>query len=64
LRKFTSRALRDFGVGKTSIEEKISFEIQIVIDTLQSADGQPVSISDLIRKLVANVNYEIIFGKR
>jgi uncharacterized protein YjiS (DUF1127 family) len=64
LRKFTQRALHDFGVGRRSIEEQIHFEIQVVTDVFEAADGQPASISNLMRNLVANVNYEIIFGRR
>ncbi|XP_060557141.1 cytochrome P450 2U1-like [Ruditapes philippinarum] len=64
LRKFTQRALHDFGVGRRSLEEKINFEIQVVTGVLEAANGQPVSISNLMRNVAANVNYEIIFGKR
>jgi hypothetical protein len=63
LRKFTQRALHDFGVGRRSLEEKINFEIQVVTDVLEAANGKPVSISNLMRNVAANVNYEIIFGK-
>ncbi|XP_045197862.2 cytochrome P450 2B4-like [Mercenaria mercenaria] len=64
LRRFTYRTLRDFGVGKTSTEEKINAEIAVVSEFLKTSKGQPVSVSALMQKLVANVIYGIIFGRR
>lgn len=64
MRRFALHSLRNFGVGKTTIEEKIKAEILVVSDLLRSSPGQPIAVSSLIQKLVANVVYGIIFGKR
>jgi hypothetical protein len=64
LRRFTLQALRDFGVGKASIEEKIAVEIETATEYLEDRNGKPTSMNDLMQKVVANVIFEIIFCKR
>ncbi|XP_060581270.1 cytochrome P450 2B4-like [Ruditapes philippinarum] len=63
-RRFSLQALRDFGVGKTSIEERIIIETEAVTSKLTSINGKPTAIDGLMQKLVGNVIYSIIFGKR
>ena len=64
LRRFTLQSLRDFGVGKTSIEEKIFIELEAVNKALQDTNGEPVCTSEYTQKLVGNVLFGIVFGKR
>lgn len=64
LRRFTLQALRDFGVGKTSLEQKISTEVESLTACLQKIDGKPLRVARPLQKLVANVIFGILFGKR
>lgn len=63
-RRFTLQALRDFGVGKSSLEDKITGEINAVGSKFDSLKGEPTSVNDLMQKVVANVMFNIVFGKR
>lgn len=63
-RKFTLKALRDFGVGKTSLEEKVFREIHAATDFLKATDGQPLDPRLLTSMIIANVIYDIVFNKR
>ena len=64
MRRFTLQTLRDFGVGKSSIEDKIMVEINAAADVLQSKKNQPLTIAPLLQNIVGNVIYGIIFGQR
>ena len=64
LRRFTLQTLRDFGVGKSSLEEKIMAEIDAVSDVLETMKGAPIEIASVLRKAIGNVIYGIVFGKR
>lgn len=64
LRRFTLQTLREFGVGKTSIEEKVLCEIEAVVDVFKKTNGEPLDISPILQKMVGNVIYGVIFGKR
>ena len=64
MRRFTLQTLRDFGVGKSSIEDKIMVEINAAADVLQSKKNQPLIIAPLLQNIVGNVIYGIIFGQR
>ncbi|KAL4233896.1 hypothetical protein ACF0H5_008568 [Mactra antiquata] len=63
-RRFTLQALRDFGVGKSSIEEKLNEELNAVTSYLDSFNGKPASIRNVMQKAVTNVIFSIVFGKR
>lgn len=63
-RRFTLQALRDFGVGKKSIEENIATEVDALSTCLRETSGKPVAFIRPVQKLVANVIFGIVFGKR
>ena len=63
-RRFTLQTLRDFGVGKHSIEQKILVEINAASKVLQSANGQPMSITPLLQNIVGNITFGVVFGQR
>ena len=64
LRRFTMKALRDFGLGKTSLEEKIRDEIEIVLAEFDQMTGKPINPQELLGKAIANIICSIIFGQR
>ncbi|CAI9729727.1 cytochrome P450 2B4-like [Octopus vulgaris] len=63
-RKFTMSALRDLGVGKKVLEEKISLETQRLGETFQSQNGKPFSLNKQLSLFTSSIIYNIIFGKR
>ena len=64
LRRFTLQTLRDFGVGKTSIEEKIAVEIGAASKEIERAKGEPLELAPILHNMVGNVIYGIVFGTR
>ena len=64
LRRFTLRALRDFGLGKSSLEEKVKDEVDIVLAELDDLKGKPLNPQKLLMKSVTNIICSIIFGHR
>ena len=64
LRRFTLRALRDFGLGKTSLEAKIRDEIEIVLAEFDQMTGKPMNPQKLFGQAVSNIICSIIFGQR
>ena len=64
MRRFTLQTLRDFGVGKTSIEDKIFQEIDAASNVFQDTKGQATDVKQLTAMMISNVIYGIVFGKR
>ncbi|KAH9489773.1 Cytochrome P450 2H2 [Bulinus truncatus] len=64
LRKITSTALRDFGVGKKSIEEKILEEVHVVLASIENQNGRPFNIKPLLTDSTSNVICNVLFGSR
>ena len=64
LRRFTLQTLRDFGVGKTSIEEKIAVEIKAASNGFDKLEGNPLEMAPVLHNMVGNVIYSIVFGTR
>ena len=62
LRKFTITALKDFGVGKKSIEQRIQEEIGFLLDYI--AKNSPLDVSNIYSKVTSNIISNIIFGSR
>lgn len=63
-RRFTQQALRGFGVGKTSLEKNIANEVETLSAYLTETKGEPILFARPVKKLVANVIFGIVFGKR
>ncbi|XP_014772154.1 cytochrome P450 2B4 [Octopus bimaculoides] len=63
-RKFAMSALRDLGVGKRGMEEKIYLETQKLSEIFQSHNGKPFSLHKPMSFYTMSVIYNIIFGKR
>lgn len=64
LRKFSSVALHDFGVGKKVLEERIMDEVQIATELMAQSRGQPINLRAVLQDCVANIIFSIIKGER
>ncbi|XP_077130965.1 cytochrome P450 2K1-like isoform X2 [Ranitomeya variabilis] len=64
MRRFTISTLRDFGMGKKSVEARIQDELMPLIESFRSHNGKPFNTHILINTAVSNVICSIIFGKR
>ncbi|KAL5007585.1 hypothetical protein ScPMuIL_016391 [Solemya velum] len=63
-RKFAMTTLRNFGLGKTCMESTIKSEIECLLETIKLERGQPIDMSDAIRRSIANIICSVAFSKR
>ena len=64
LRCITQQALCGFGVGKTSLAEKIALEIHAASSVTNENASEPMDIRPIVQKITGNILYSIVFGKR
>ncbi|XP_075463172.1 cytochrome P450 2F3-like isoform X2 [Ascaphus truei] len=64
LRRFALLTLRNFGMGKRSMENRIQEEALFLIKELAKTKGSPIDITNLFAHSVANVICSIIYGSR
>ncbi|XP_067400665.1 cytochrome P450 2K6-like [Emydura macquarii macquarii] len=64
MRRFTVRTLRDFGMGKRAIEDRIIEENGFLIKNIETQKGKPFEITTIMNAAVANIIVSIIFGER
>ncbi|XP_041432877.1 cytochrome P450 2K1 [Xenopus laevis] len=64
IRRFTLSTLRDFGMGKKTIETRIQDELRPLIKQFKSHTGKPFDPKIILNSAVSNVICSIIFGKR
>ncbi|XP_051899997.1 uncharacterized protein LOC127586235 [Pristis pectinata] len=64
LRRFTLSTLRNFGMGKRSIEERIQEEAQFLVTDFRNKKGDPFSPNFLLRCAASNIICSITFGQR
>lgn len=64
LRNFALGALKEFGVGTSTIEERILEETACVLDEFQATMGAPFDPRRLLDNAVSNVICTVVFGKR
>ncbi|XP_063771211.1 cytochrome P450 2K6-like isoform X2 [Pseudophryne corroboree] len=64
MRRFTLSTLRDFGMGKKIIEDKIIEESDSLVEKFKSFGGKPFENSVIVNAAVANIIVSIILGHR
>nr|QST15076.1 CYP370C7 protein [Diaphanosoma celebensis] len=64
MRRFTHRNLRDFGLGKSTLQVLILDEIVELMAALEANAGTPISLSSRLNLAVVNALWTIINGKR
>ncbi|MGH0133968.1 UNVERIFIED_CONTAM: hypothetical protein FKN15_062718 [Acipenser sinensis] len=64
MRRFTLSTLRDFGMGRKTIEDRIIEESQRLVEVFQSHEGKPFDPQIIINSAVSNVICSIVFGDR
>ncbi|XP_069799499.1 cytochrome P450 2G1-like [Dendropsophus ebraccatus] len=64
LRRFSLSTLRNFGMGKRSIEERIQEEVQHLLDMFRETNGSLFSPAFFIRRSISNVICSVLFGRR
>lgn len=64
IRKFTIVALKYFGMGKKSIEERINEEAGFLVDLFYKQSNKPTDVSKVFSRATSNIISNIIFGSR
>ncbi|CAH2245818.1 cytochrome P450 2K1-like [Pelobates cultripes] len=64
MRRFTLSTLRDFGMGKKTIENKIYEENDSLTQKLQSYNGKPFENTRVMNAAVANIIVSILLDRR
>ncbi|XP_055992804.1 cytochrome P450 2A13-like [Sorex fumeus] len=64
LRRFSITTLRDFGVGKRGIEERIQEEAGFLIEAIRGTQGAFIDPTFYLSRTVSNVISSIVFGDR
>ncbi|NXH12895.1 CP2C5 protein, partial [Bucco capensis] len=64
LRRFTLTTLRDFGMGKSSMSQRVQEEAQHLVELLAKLKGNAFEPLTTFRHAVANVICSVVFGSR
>ncbi|KAA0194234.1 Cytochrome P450 CYP3216A1 [Hyalella azteca] len=63
-RRITVQLLRDFGLGKTSIENYVNLELQTLLDTLHEKVNKPVDLHHDLSTAVLNIVWHMLVGEQ
>ncbi|XP_072242851.1 cytochrome P450 2J6-like [Leuresthes tenuis] len=63
-RRFALMTLRNFGLGKKSMEDRIKEEIQHTMKTLENSIGETLSPQVMFHNASSNIICRVLFGKR
>ncbi|KFW93666.1 Cytochrome P450 2D17, partial [Phalacrocorax carbo] len=64
IRKFTLSTLRNFGMGKKSLEERVTEEVGFLCSAVNAEEGRPFDLRFLVNNAVCNVICTTIYGER
>ncbi|OCT81362.1 cytochrome P450 2K4 [Xenopus laevis] len=64
MRRFTISTLRDFGMGKKTIEDRIGEECDCLVEMFKSHDGKPFDNTLILNAAVANIIVHILLNHR
>ncbi|XP_018426081.1 PREDICTED: cytochrome P450 2C5-like [Nanorana parkeri] len=64
MRRFTMSTLRDFGMGKKTIEDRILEECDCLVKEIKSFKGEPFNNTMIINAAVANIIVSILLSHR
>ncbi|XP_053236386.1 cytochrome P450 2K6-like isoform X2 [Podarcis raffonei] len=64
MRRFALSTLRDYGMGKRTIEDRIVEECSVLINKFESYEGNPFETTTIMNAAVANIIVSILLDKR
>ncbi|XP_013210304.1 cytochrome P450 2B10-like [Microtus ochrogaster] len=64
LRRFSLATMKDLGMGKRSVEERIQEEARCVVEELRKSQGAPLDPTFIFQSITANIICSIVFGER
>ncbi|KAG1951433.1 cytochrome P450 2M1-like [Pimephales promelas] len=64
MRRFSLMTLKNFGMGRRSIEERVMEEAEYLVERIKKFEGSAISPADMLSNAVTNVIWSIVFGHR